>query len=85
MNLMLNLIEYYSNRLAQEIGEVHMVRRPRGPLDQVDWSDIKVDFAWGPFLKFVSRVNMALIVHSRFDDIKCIDNLRFSGYFSRQL
>ena len=42
---MLNLIQYYSNRFAQEIREVHMVRRPRGPLDQVDWSDIKVDFA----------------------------------------
>ena len=62
-----------------------MVKRPHKPLGQVEWSDIKADFAWGPFLKFVSRVNMALTVHSRFDDIKSIDNLRFSGYFSRQM
>ena len=42
---MLNLIEYYSNRLAQEIHEVHMVKRPHKPLGQVEWSDIKADFA----------------------------------------
>ena len=42
---MLNLMEHYFNRLAQEIREVNMVRRPRRQLDQVDWSDIKADFA----------------------------------------
>ena len=46
--------------------------RPRGPLEQVD---INADFTWSPFLKFVSRVNMALIVHSLFDYIKFINNL----------
>ena len=43
---MLNLIGFYSNRLAQELNEAHMVRRSHGLLEQVDWSDIQ-----GPFLK----------------------------------
>ena len=37
---MLNLLEYHSSQLVQEIHEVHMVRQPH---EQADRSDIQAD------------------------------------------
>jgi len=41
---MLSLIFEYSNGLAQEVHEVHMMREPHGTLEKDHWSAKKADF-----------------------------------------
>ena len=41
---MLHLLECHSNRLAQEVHEVHIMTRPHGLLEQVNyWGDIQAE------------------------------------------
>ena len=48
---MLNVLELYSNQVAQEVHEVYIVWGPHEPLEQVNWSDIQAYLTRGPFFK----------------------------------
>jgi len=40
---MLILLNCHSNQPVQEVHEVHMMREPHEPLEQVNWNDIQAD------------------------------------------
>ena len=39
------------NGLVQEVNVIHMVKRPHGLLDKVNWSAGKTNLMWSPFEK----------------------------------
>ena len=40
---MLILLNCHFNQLGQEVHEVHMMRGPHEPLEQVNWNDIQAN------------------------------------------